>query len=351
MKHKLLIVDDEPANLRMLERLLKTEYDVISAESGADALELLSHNDVALIISDQRMPGMTGIEFLRKAAEARRQTVRIILTGYTDVGDLVEAINSGIIYKYITKPWVNSDLCQTIQRGLQHFEAMKRHYLQAQENKRLVARLSVTKTGILALFREMIFQKSSSLAEHCRRTSEYASVISKRLGLPDREEQKVVLAALLHEAPNIRMPFEMVFDRTALTPEQYGATRKTFENGLRLVSDIPDFEEIGTIIKYQHEHFDGTGFFDGLDGNKIPFLSRLLAVANAFDELVSRRNPGLQCTDAEAVQWLRKRAGIRFDPHLVNACIDIHRSALTAAGKPSLLTEQSRPIVFADVLI
>ena len=110
MKYKILLVDDEPANLRMLERLFRDDHEVITAESGAAALELLAHNDVALIISDQRMPGMTGIEFLKQAAEMRAQTVRIILTGYTDVGDLVEAVNSGVVYKYVTKPWVNTNL-------------------------------------------------------------------------------------------------------------------------------------------------------------------------------------------------------------------------------------------------
>src|SRR5580765_3280532 len=110
MKYKILIVDDEAANLRMLERLFRDEYEPIIAESGEEALEMLNHFDVALIISDQRMPGMAGIEFLKKAAEMRPQTVRIILTGYTDVNDLVEAVNSGVLYKYLVKPWINTDL-------------------------------------------------------------------------------------------------------------------------------------------------------------------------------------------------------------------------------------------------
>src|SRR5215210_6797600 len=99
MTYKILIVDDEPANLRLLERLFRREYQVISAESGSEALELLKRHDIALIISDQRMPFMTGIEFLKFAAQMRPQTVRIILTGYTDVNALIESINSGIVYK------------------------------------------------------------------------------------------------------------------------------------------------------------------------------------------------------------------------------------------------------------
>src|SRR5262249_22736044 len=92
---------------------------------GAAALKVLEEQQVAMIITDQRMPGMTGIEFLKRAEIMAPQTVRMIITGYTDAEALVEAINSGVVYKYITKPWINSDLKITIQRGLQHHEAQK----------------------------------------------------------------------------------------------------------------------------------------------------------------------------------------------------------------------------------
>jgi CheY-like chemotaxis protein len=120
MLYKILFVDDETANLRVLERLFRNRYEVINASSGPEALQILATHDVALIISDQRMPDMTGIDFLKRAAEMRPQTVRIILTGYTDASALVEAINSGVVYKYVTKPWVNEDLMQTVKRALQH---------------------------------------------------------------------------------------------------------------------------------------------------------------------------------------------------------------------------------------
>ena len=137
MKYKLLIVDDEQANLRTLERIFADQYDVVTATSGLEALNLLTSHDVALIISDQRMPGMTGITFLKKAAEMRPQTVRIILTGYTDVDTLVESINSGVVYKYVTKPWSNGDLQQTVKRAIEHYETLKQQNRLEQENKRL----------------------------------------------------------------------------------------------------------------------------------------------------------------------------------------------------------------------
>ena len=104
MNDKILIVDDESANLRLLARIFRRDYQVLSANSGSEALELLKAHEVSLIISDQRMAGMTGVEFLKRAAEMRPHAIRIILTGYTDVETLVEAINSGVIYNMSASP-------------------------------------------------------------------------------------------------------------------------------------------------------------------------------------------------------------------------------------------------------
>jgi len=141
MRYKILIVDDEASNLRALERLFRTEYDVMTAGSGADALSLLEHHDMALLIADQRMPEMSGVELMRRTARLRPHMVRILLTGYTDVDSLIEAINTGNVYKYVTKPWNNDDLLLTVARALEHYETLKsRHNLQM-INARLRARL------------------------------------------------------------------------------------------------------------------------------------------------------------------------------------------------------------------
>ncbi|MGQ0762139.1 MAG: response regulator [Acidobacteriota bacterium] len=141
MRYKILIVDDEASNLRALERLFRTEYDVLTAGSGADALLILEHHDMALLIADQRMPEMSGIELMQRTARLRPHMVRILLTGYTDVDSLIEAINTGHVYKYITKPWNNDDLLLTVARALEHYEALQsRHNLQM-INDRLRVRL------------------------------------------------------------------------------------------------------------------------------------------------------------------------------------------------------------------
>ncbi|MBP0012401.1 MAG: response regulator [Roseofilum sp. SID2] len=125
-KPKMLVVDDEPDNLDLLYRTFRREFQVSKAESGADALNVLAtEGEVAVIISDQRMPQMKGTEFLSQTVEQYPNTMRIILTGFTDVEDLVEAINSGQVYKYITKPWDPTELKGVVDRAAQTYDLLK----------------------------------------------------------------------------------------------------------------------------------------------------------------------------------------------------------------------------------
>ena len=137
-KPKMLVVDDEPDNLDLLYRTFRREFQVLKAESGVRALEVLQkEGEVAVIISDQRMPEMKGTEFLKKTLPQFPNTVRIILTGFTDIEDLVEAINSGQVYKYITKPWDPNELKAVVQRAADTYDLLKQrteelHRAQAQ---------------------------------------------------------------------------------------------------------------------------------------------------------------------------------------------------------------------------
>lgn len=125
-KLKLLVVDDEPDNLDLLYRTFRREYQVFKAKSGAEALALLEQRgEMAIIISDQRMPQMNGTEFLSRTVERFPDTIRMVLTGYTDVEDLVSAINSGKVFKYITKPWNPKKLKEVIAQAAETYKVIK----------------------------------------------------------------------------------------------------------------------------------------------------------------------------------------------------------------------------------
>lgn len=123
MKHSILCVDDEVDNVDALERIFRRSYRVLKATSGAEGLGLLkTEKEVAVIISDQRMPRMTGVEFLKKSITTHPDAIRILLTGYTDIESVIDAINSGEVYRYVTKPWDPVDLSNTINKAVEKYD-------------------------------------------------------------------------------------------------------------------------------------------------------------------------------------------------------------------------------------
>lgn len=146
-KAKMLVVDDEPDNLDLLYRTFRRDFQVLKAESGVQALQLLAdEGEVAVIISDQRMPEMKGTEFLSRTVPKFPDTMRIILTGFTDVEDLVEAINSGQVYKYITKPWDPNELKVVVQRAAETYELLKQRTEELRRSQAQTALLSAVVT-------------------------------------------------------------------------------------------------------------------------------------------------------------------------------------------------------------
>jgi DNA-binding NtrC family response regulator len=143
-RQAILVVDDEPASVSLLRIALRGEHPVYTATDGERALQALAdHPEIALAIIDQRMPGMSGTEFIQRTIEPYPHLVRIILTGYTDIESLIEAINAGRVYRYLTKPWKTEELQVTVHQGLEvHHLAMENLRLQ-EELQAANARLRV----------------------------------------------------------------------------------------------------------------------------------------------------------------------------------------------------------------
>ncbi|WPD22415.1 MAG: response regulator [Candidatus Electrothrix scaldis] len=134
-KLKLLYVDDERVNLTNFTIAFKKKYQIYTANSGPEALKIFQENDdIAIVVTDQRMPGMTGVELLQHIKEHNEDAIRIILTAYTDATDIIDSINKGHIYQYIVKPWIEKDLAQVLDKASEIF-------LLVRENKRLVKEL------------------------------------------------------------------------------------------------------------------------------------------------------------------------------------------------------------------
>lgn len=129
-KRPILVVDDEPEMLYSLRELLRLQFDVYTAGSGAEGIQLLHEKEVHLVMTDQRMPEMTGVEFLKRVKNDHPEAIRLIFTGYADIGGVIDAINQGNVYRYIAKPWNAEDLLEVLRdAGTQHDHIVERHRL------------------------------------------------------------------------------------------------------------------------------------------------------------------------------------------------------------------------------
>ncbi|MCW8827021.1 MAG: response regulator [Gammaproteobacteria bacterium] len=176
MERVLLLVDDEDNIVRALVRLLRREgYTILTANSGKEGLALLAENEVGVILSDQRMPEMNGTEFLSRVKELYPDTVRMVLSGYTDLNSVTEAINQGSIYKFLTKPWDDDHLKENIHQAFQHLELIK-------ENIRLTEELKSANALLANDNRELskdVEEKGESLELHSRALDVAQEVLEK----------------------------------------------------------------------------------------------------------------------------------------------------------------------------
>src|SRR5438067_931860 len=312
MTYKIMVVDDEPANLRLLERLFRRNYNVIVASSGQEALQLLEQHDVALLITDQRMPGMTGIELLKRTAEFRPHMVRIILTGYTDIGALVEAINCGQVYKYFTKPWNNDQLRLTVERALEHYETTKsRHELEL-ANRRLSVRLQEMTRAVVRSISDALEAKDEHTYGHARRVGGYAVATGRRMSLDTATLEQLSLASVLHDIGKIGTPDAVLLKSGPLTEEERAIMQTHPERGARMLAGVPEMSEVAAAVRHHHENWDGSGYPAGLAGEQIPLASRIIRVADAYDALTSPR-PFREALDHDtAVARLKELSSTRF---------------------------------------
>lgn len=166
-KHKILLVDDEQNILNSLQRLLRKEgYEILLASSGKEGIEILKKHSVSLIVSDQRMPQMSGVEFFNKIKDIHPDTIRVILSGYTNVNSILEAINQGRIYKFITKPWNDEELKLTIQRALEQHELIS-------ENRKLNQKLEAKNKEL----KQILEERTKALHEGHRALSIHQEIL------------------------------------------------------------------------------------------------------------------------------------------------------------------------------
>jgi response regulator RpfG family c-di-GMP phosphodiesterase len=330
-KYTILVVDDEPDNLLLLERVLRREYNVFSANSGAEALEFLEGMDVDMIISDQRMPNMTGAELLGQAYQRNPDQVRILLTAYSDVKDIIAAINAGHIYQYLGKPWDPDELKLTVRRSLESYQLTL-------DNRRMLADYRNDEAMLLSTFSTLIArleERAPHLRGHAQRIKDYAALMARDMRLFGEEMLQLEAAAYLRNLGLLSLP-DHILNTPADQLDADGQRRLAEHLAVtdEILMPLPFFLKAIPLIGEAEERFDGSGP-RGQKGDGISTLARILAVAVVFDDLAQGApgRPGLQAT--EALSRLQALAGNQLDPDMVERFVRIVAANPELAACPS----------------
>jgi len=358
-----LCVDDETSILRALRRLLMDEEcEVEIASSGAEALQLLSEFEidrVALIFSDQRMPEMTGVEFLQQAKERAPAALRVMLTGYADLDATMAAVNQGQIWRYLTKPWDDKQLILLVRDALKQYhlakenerlqsvvreqneelknwnERLKQRVLEqtdrirqksedlARSNKSLRSSID----HVLESFACMIELRDQSLRHHARNTAAIAEKMAEWSRMTPEEIRQVRVAALLHGVGKLGMD-DLILKKNE--QDMSDNERKLYEQfpirSQTALGPIAELQEAGVLIRHLLERFDGEGGPDHLAGDDIPLGSRILAMAEKLDRDMNETSDSLDIV----LERMKEDLGSRFDPALIAFLQDAAKSYYSA---------------------
>jgi response regulator RpfG family c-di-GMP phosphodiesterase len=341
-----LCVDDEKNILSALRRLFRAQgYEVLTEESARAGLALLETHAVDVVVSDMRMPEMDGVEFLEQVRLRSPDSVRLLLTGNADVRLILDAVNRGEIYRYITKPWDDHDMLLVVRHALER-KAMveEQHRLEAltqiqneqlrELNHDLEAKVAVRTAELEAsnekhkrnfltsihVFSSIIELRGANLAGHSRRVADLARRIAVRLDVDARDAQQIFIAGLLHNIGKVGFSDSMLeMPVSRMNGDLLGQYRRYPERGEQLLMPLEDLREAAAIVRAHQERFDGEGYPDRLAGLDIPLGARILALASDYDNLQIGVLVERHLRPDQAAKIIIDSRGKRYDPMIVAA--------------------------------
>jgi putative nucleotidyltransferase with HDIG domain len=348
-EHTVLFVDDEVNILRAVQRLLRHEpCRVLTASRGSEALGLLANESAQVVVSDQRMPEMNGVELLSVIRERHPDAVRMMLTGYTEMNVAVEAINHGEIYRLITKPWNDEELKATLRQAFDHYdlksEIRRLNQVTREQNlklqdmnrtleakvrdrtKQLADKNQELRIGYVQTIRalaEAVDAKDAYTRGHSERVGVYASKLGRELGLQRELIERIYISGLLHDVGKIGIPDRIITKPDRLTPEEYEEIKRHPEIGARILQPVAFLADVVPCVRHHHEWYDGSsgGYPARLVGDQIPLPSRIILVSDTLEAMTSDRPYRKGMALDRVLAELQRYSGTQFDPLCVEAML------------------------------
>lgn len=363
-KPSVLVVDDETGPRDALKVILRPFFTIHSADNAKSALRILKDQHIDLITLDQKLPDRQGMDLLQDIKQDYADIEVIIITGYGSLKSAMEGIRHGAA-GYLLKPFNVTELITLINQTLEKKQRLdylrsflktstalwgtEQEVVQAwkdlQSNyfsigKSAPAADAGDVTTLIPLVSDLLEAKDRQLLNHCSRVSFYASLLANQLNLPIPDQKALALGAFLHDIGKICLSdYKYSADEDDI---QNNARAKEYsEAGARMLLPLGFQAEVGQVVAYHHERFDGLGNPHGLKGEGIPLLARIVAIAQAFDNLTVDMPGHLPLSIDDAILKIVLQADAHFDPKLTELFAQVVRDCKSSL--PALAIAKTSP--------
>lgn len=331
---RVLVVDDEEPIRLAISRFLRTcGFQVDTAGSGGDAIELLERERFMLMLCDIRMPGMTGLTLLDHATANDADLAVVMLTAVNDATTATDALAKGA-YDYLVKPVELPDLRDAVERAL-HRRTLR---LEQRRVEQLIRDEVALRTAELEHEQDALRSMTVNIAEtlinameaksiylrgHSQRVAELAVSIADTLALDADTIEAVRLAGRLHDVGKIGIREDVLDKPGRLTPEEFDHVKDHVRIGMEILAPLKHLGVVLDYIRDHHEHYDGSGYPNGVAGEKISLGGRILAAADAFDALTSKRAYRDPMTPRDTIDYLGEQTGTLLDARVYDALREV----------------------------
>jgi len=310
MAAEILFVDDNKLILRASVDLFKSKgINLLTACNAEEALDLFRHHEIAVVVSDNRMPGMSGLDFLAELRRVSPDTVKVLISSYIDLATALAAINSSEVYRYLLKPWKEQEILDVVQEGLRRY--------------RTVQAMRREDESVLRSLAQTIELKDPSTKGHCDRVAVYALLIADAMGLPKEAQRQIKHGSWLHDCGKIGVSEVILNGSGRLNEDEFETMKMHTDWGADLAEKARLSEAAKNIIRHHHEKYDGTGYPLGLKGEAIPLEARIVSVADVYDALTMDRSYRRRYPLAEALEMVRSMSGQALDPGVVEVFLAV----------------------------
>jgi response regulator RpfG family c-di-GMP phosphodiesterase len=333
---RVLYVDDEASLCRAFARLFRDDakFAVSTLSSPEEAADLIQREPFDVIVSDLRMPGMSGIELLAAARRTAPNARRLLVSGYADFQSALDAINEVGVDRLLTKPWENEEVRSAVRAAAEHAflqrentrvndELRRRTEELSRINQRLDALVEERTSNLLDGLVSALDLRDSETQWHSRRVGRYARRLAREMNIGGRELDDIERGATLHDIGKIGVRDAVLLKPGPLDENEWAEMRRHPALGYEILKGIGFLERARMIPLHHQERFDGSGYPQGLKGAEICVGARIFAVVDTYDAITSDR-PYRKCRTYEAARVeIVKFAGVQFDPDVVHAWLRI----------------------------